>query len=197
MISRKTLTLILIVICATTLSFASAKNNKNKAKKNEKTESTINESAPLIADSTSIVDDINNDTTSTIEIIQPSELNARIIESPQHEEKKDETPKNTESKKKKEKVKEGKKNITTGKRVAYTIIAFNKPNQREKAYEIARLINSKCPGLYASVKTNLPYWRVEVGPIYDESDAKKALSKIRSIPGTSPTIRKKNIVITR
>lgn len=167
----KFISLVLSFISTAAISEASAQTNNHQ-------------SAPT--DSITIVDSINNDTTSTIEFIQPDKLNDRLLEEEQEEKSTDED------------VKKGKKDIKAGKRVSYTIIAFNKANQRDKAMEIARKINSRFPQYRAKVTSNLPYWQVSVGPFFDEDDAHKAMSNIRSaIPGTSPTLRKKNIVVTK
>ena len=184
MASHKICIIGLSIICASALSLASAQNSNETIKKVE----------PTIADSTSVVDVINNDSTSTIAFYQPQELNERIIDLPKIEEPK----KKVVAPKKEEEVKKGKVNITEGKRVSYTIIAFNKANERDKARAIAQQINSKFPGYRARVTSNLPYWQVSVGPFFDKGDASKAASKIRSsISGTTPSIREKNIVITR
>lgn len=167
----KFISLLLSFISTTAISEASAQTNHQQ---------------PESTDSMTIVDHINNDTTSTIEFIQPDKLNERLLEEEKVEESTEEDLKN------------GKKNIKAGKRVSYTIIAFNKANQRDKAMEIARKINSRFPQYKAKVTSNLPYWQVSVGPFFDEDDAHKAMSNIRSaIPGTSPTLRKKNIVVTK
>lgn len=142
---------------------------------------------PVLTDSVSIVDSINNDTTSTIEFIQPAELNDRLLDLD-----------NADDSQTEGEAKKSKKVVKTGKNVSYTIVAFNKANQRDKAMEIARTINSKFPQYRAKVTSNLPYWQVSVGPFFDEDDARKAMSSIRSsVPGTSPTLRKKNIVVTK
>lgn len=189
MASHKIYMIGLSIICASALSLASAQNSNETIKKVE----------PTIADSTSVVDVINNDSTSTIAFYQPQELNERIINLPKIEEPKKVVPKKkVVAPKKEEEVKKGKVNITEGKRVSYTIIAFNKANERDKARAIAQQINSKFPGYRARVTSNLPYWQVSVGPFFDKGDASKAASKIRSsISGTTPSIREKNIVITR
>lgn len=188
MSSRKFFTLMLSIICASTFCVSSAQNKKEQ-----------NLETPQQPDSISAIDIINNDTTSTIEIIQPELLNERIIDLPKKEEpKKQITKPKVVQAPKKEKIATGKTQITEGKRVSYTIVAFNKPNQRDNAKAIAQKINSRFPGYRARVTSNLPYWQVSVGPFFDENDAKKAMSNIRSsIPGTTPSLRKKNIVITR
>lgn len=188
MASHKIYMIGLSIICASALSVVSAQNRNETTKKVE----------PQVADSTSIVDIINNDSTSTIAFYQPQELNERIIDLPKEEPKKVVPKKKVVEPKKEEEVKKGKVNITEGKRVSYTIIAFNKANERDKARAIAQQINSKFPGYRARVTSNLPYWQVSVGPFFDKGDASKAASKIRSsISGTTPSIREKNIVITR
>ncbi len=182
MTSLKKTMFILTVVIASVFSYASAQNS----------------TTTQVPDSTSIIDVINNDSTSTIEIIQPQELNERIIDLPKKEEPKKIAIKKTAppKKEKKEEIKKGKHNITPGKRITYTIIAFSKPNQRDKAKAIAQQINSKFPGYRARVTSNLPYWQVSCGPFFDEGDAKKAVSNIRSaIPGTTPSMRKKNTVV--
>ncbi len=165
----------LSILTASTFSVTSAQKN--------------NEPPVVEKDSVSIVDIINGDTASTIKFIQPEGLNERLLNA---------TGVEDEDAAKDEDVKKGKKITSTGKRVSYTIVAFNKPNQREKAMEIARIINTKFPQYRAKVTTNLPYWQVSVGPFFEEEDARKAMSNIRNaVPGTSPSLRKKNIVVTR
>lgn len=187
MSSRNFFTLMLSLVYASIFFVSSAQN------KTEQSNNVIQQ----LPDSISAIDIINNDSTSTIEIIQPELLNERIINLSKEEPKKD-TPKKVHTPKKDEKIATGKTKITEGKRISYTIIAFNKPNQRDNAKAIAQKINSKFPGYRARVTSNLPYWQVSVGPFFDENDAKKAMSNIRgSIPGTTPSLRKKNIVITR
>ena len=184
MTSLKCLMFVLSVAIASTFSYASAQNKTTIA-------------AP---DSTSIIDEINNDSTSTIEIVQPNELNERIIDLPKKEEPKKVVQKKVTPTKPKqeEEVKKGKYNITEGKRVSYTIIAFSKPNQRDNAKSIAQQINSKFPGYRARVTSNLPYWQVSCGPFFDEDDAKKAMKNIRSsIPGTAPSLRKQNTMLVK
>ena len=136
-------------------------------------------------DSISIIDRINSDSKSTIEIFQPEQLNYRILDIENEDELDD-------SKKK------HKTHITAGKQLSYRILAFNKANKRESAYTLSQQINSRFPQYGAKITSNLPYWQVWVGTFFNEDDALKALKELqRAFPNENMTIRKKNIVVTR
>ena len=148
----------------------------------EKSDST------LVCDSISIVDLINKDSLSTINIIQPNGLNDRILEQIEEiiDESKDSSNKKTPQK------------VNAGKQVSYRILAFNKANQREQAMNLARKINSRYPQYGAKVSSNLPYWQVWVGLFFNEKDAQRARNEIKSsFPESNPSVRKANVVVKR
>lgn len=144
-----------------------------------------------VKDSISIVDIINHDSLSTIQIIQSNELNERIMYDDDEiilEEKKDSQKSSKATPKK----------LTAGKQVSYRILAFNKANQRDQAMTLARQINSRFPQYGAKVSSNLPYWQVWVGLFFNEKDAQRARNEIKSaFPQSSPSVRKANVVVKR
>lgn len=156
------------------------------------TVSAVENDSIAVNDSISIVDIINNDSLSTIQIIQSNELNKRIMDNDDEiiiEEKKDNQ---------KSSDKATPKRVTAGKQVSYRILAFNKANQRDQAMTLARQINSRFPQYGAKVSSNLPYWQVWVGLFFNEKDAQRARNEIKSaFPQSSPSVRKANVVVKR
>lgn len=137
-------------------------------------------------DSISIVDRINLDSTSTIDVVQPQGLNYRILNE------------NIELVNDSTKIDEPVSRITAGKQLSYRILAFNKANQRNQAMKLSKQINTMFPQYGAKVTSNLPYWQVWVGTFFNEEDAERAKAKLKSaFPNQPMIIRKKNIIVTR
>lgn len=137
-------------------------------------------------DSTSIVDIINSCPMSTIEIIQPEELNNRILDIV--------TEQNDSSQHIKSVTK-----VIPGKQISYKILAFNKANQHNQAITLSQQINAKFPRYRTTVKSNLPYWQVWVERIFfNEEDAQQAINELKhAFPNQNMTIRKMNIIVTK